>query len=291
MTDSAPFTLVRPARQNVALVLTSPHSGRRYSADFLAGSRLDALSIRRSEDCFVDELFGMAPTLGVPLLAAHFPRAYCDANREPWELDPTMFSGPLPDYANTSSPRVAAGLGTIARIVGTAEPIYARKLTFAEAEERIAQCWQPYHTALRALIDETLDTFGHCLVLDCHSMPTPPGRAGTRSDVVIGDGYGESCRGNWSRFVATELSGQGLKVRRNDPYAGGYITRHYGHPAQGVQVMQLELARGLYMHERHFLKNGRFEDIQTRLASFLETMTEAVRMFGAPGPDLRAAAE
>ncbi|WP_297366779.1 N-formylglutamate amidohydrolase [Acidocella sp.] len=290
MSAAPPLILHRPARQRAALVLTSPHSGRLYSPAFLAGSRLDSQAIRRSEDCFVDELFAAAPALGVPLLAATFPRAYCDANREAWELDPTMFSDPLPPYANTSSPRVAAGLGTIARIVGTSEPIYARPLTFAEAQTRIAQCWQPFHAALRGLIAETLDQFGHCLVLDCHSMPSAPGRP-PRAELVLGDGHGTCCAPAWSRFVTAEFTALGLKVRRNDPYAGGYITRHYGRPAEGVQVMQLELARGLYMHERQFLKHAGFEDLRARLTRFLETMTEAVRLFGAPGPTLRAAAE
>ncbi|WP_298284222.1 N-formylglutamate amidohydrolase [Acidocella sp.] len=291
MSAPPPFTLHRPARQRAALVLTSPHSGRLYSAAFLAGSRLDAQAIRRSEDCFVDELFAAAPALGVPLLAATFPRAYCDANREAWELDPAMFSDPLPPYANTSSPRVAAGLGTIARIVGTSEPIYGRRLSFAEARARIEQCWQPFHAALQALISETVTEFGHCLVLDCHSMPSAPGRAGPRAELVLGDGHGESCAPAWSRFVAAEFTALGLKVRRNDPYAGGYITRHYGRPAAGVQVMQIELARGLYMHERQFLKHAGFEDLRARLTRFLETMRDAVRQFGAPGPEARAAAE
>ncbi|MDD2703985.1 MAG: N-formylglutamate amidohydrolase, partial [Acidocella sp.] len=171
MSEFPPFSLLQPACQTAAMVLTSPHSGRRYDAAFLATARLDATAIRRSEDSFVEELFGAAPGLGVPLLAAEFPRAWCDANREPWELDPAMFADALPDYVNTTSPRVAAGLGTVARIVGTGEPIYARKLRFAEAKTRVETGWRPYHEALAGMIEETLGRFGHCLVLDCHSMP------------------------------------------------------------------------------------------------------------------------
>src|ERR1700686_42300 len=227
MTETPPFLLRKPLRQTAAVVLTSPHSGRQYGADFLAASRLDSTAIRRSEDSFVDELFAAGPGLGVPLLAAQFPRAYCDVNREPWELDPAMFTDKLPDYVNTASPRVHAGLGTIARIVGTGEPIYAGKLRFAEAQRRIQTCWQPFHDALSALIDETLARFGTCLVIDCHSMPTIPGRHAARADVILGDGHGTSCAPEWTNYMEAIFTGLGLNVRRNDPYAGGYITRNY----------------------------------------------------------------
>jgi len=291
MTAESPFTLVQPVRQSAALVLTSPHSGRRYDAAFLAQARLDPVALRRSEDSFVDELFAAAPRLGVPLLAAEFPRAWCDANREPWELDPGMFADALPDYANTTSPRVAAGLGTVARIVGAGEPIYGKKLRFADAKARVETCWRPYHEALAQLIEDTVAQFGHCLVLDCHSMPTPLGRLAARPDIVLGDGHGTCCGSAWTDYVESVFGGWGYAVRRNDPYAGGFITRHYGRPREGVQVMQVELARGLYMNERQFTRGGAFGVIQERLASFIAGLVEALQLWGAAGPDLRAAAE
>lgn len=291
MKDLSPFTLLRPKRQSAALVLTSPHSGRYYGEEFLAQARLDAQAIRRSEDSFVEELFGAAPALGLPLLAAEFPRAWCDANREPWELDPGMFADELPDYVNRHSPRVAAGLGTIARIVGTGEPIYTRKLNFAEAEERVRNCWQPFHEALATLIEETQSEFGHCLVLDCHSMPTPPGRSANRPDIVLGNGHGTSCAPGWTAYIESLLAGHGFSVRRNDPYAGGFITRHYGRPREGVQVVQLEVARGLYMNERQFTRNARFAQVQEHLSGFLRDMTNAMGLWGAAGPGYCAAAE
>ena len=147
-----PFVVLMPSRQTAPIVFASPHSGRTYPEAFLAESRLDPITIRRSEDSFVEELFGAAPLAGCPLIHALFPRAWCDVNREPWELDPAMFDTPLPDFVNAASPRVGAGLGTIARVVATGEAIYRRKLRFAEAESRIAGCWRPYHVALAGLI-------------------------------------------------------------------------------------------------------------------------------------------
>src|SRR5579859_1984109 len=144
-----PHEVAAPAQQQVALVCASPHSGSDYPAEFLAASRLDPLTLRRSEDSFVDEIFGGAAELGAPLLKARFPRAYLDPNREPFELDPAMFAEPLPAYVNSRSPRVQVGLGTIARVVATGEEIYAQKLRFADAVSRVERLYRPYHQALR----------------------------------------------------------------------------------------------------------------------------------------------
>ena len=246
----APYLLTRPAGPPaVPLVFASPHSGRAYPASFVAAARLDPVALRRSEDGFVEELFAAAAEHGAPLLAATFPRVFCDVNREPWELDPGMFDGPLPSWVNTASPRVGAGLGTIARVVATGEAVYRRKLTFQEAEDRIRRFWQPYHAALAALIAETRDEFGCCLLIDCHSMPTHPAQAASPPDFVLGDAHGTSCAPRATRLVEEALSDMGYRIRRNDPYAGGYVTRHYGRPREGVHALQIEVARPLYMNE------------------------------------------
>ncbi|WP_376089058.1 N-formylglutamate amidohydrolase [Roseomonas sp. CCTCC AB2023176] len=251
-TREAPFLLSRPARQRAPIVLASPHSGRNYPADFVAESRLDPLTLRRSEDSFVEELFSSGPERGIPLLAATFPRVYLDVNREPWELDPAMFDGPLPDWVNSASPRVGAGLGTIARVVASGEAVYRRRLPFEAAAERVRDLWQPYHEALAGLIRETVEAFGVCLLLDCHSMPSLPGERGPRAvDMILGDAHGTAAAPRATRMVEEGLSDLGYRVRRNDPYAGGYVTRHYGRPRDRVHAVQIEVARGLYMDERH----------------------------------------
>jgi N-formylglutamate deformylase len=269
-----PFTVTRPARALCPLVFASAHSGRLYPPDFLASARLDPVSLRKSEDAFVDELFGAAPDFGAPLLAAHFPRAWCDANREPWELDPGMFDAPLPDWVNSASPRVGAGLGTIARIVASGEQIYGRRLSFTEAESRIRACWEPFHAALSGLIAQTRAEFGHCLLVDCHSMPSHPG-GGALPDFVLGDAHGTACAPRATRQVESALQRLGFSVRRNDPYAGGYITRHYGRPRERVHVIQLELARGLYMDEARIERAPGFDALRGRIEALMAALAEA----------------
>ncbi|MFC0408268.1 N-formylglutamate amidohydrolase [Roseomonas elaeocarpi] len=268
-----PFVITRPVRQTMPLVFASPHSGRNYPADLLLSSRLSAVALRRSEDGFVEELFGEAPGLGAPLLAATFPRVYCDANREAWELDPTMFDGPLPEWVNTASPRVGAGLGTIARITGTGEPVYDRRLSFAEASERIERLWRPYHGALTELIAETRARFGYCLLVDCHSMPSGIPAAG-RAEFILGDAHGTACAPRATRVVEEALIALGRRVRRNDPYAGGYVTRHYGRPREGVHALQIEISRALYMDERRVAPLPSMHAVRNEITAVLRHLAE-----------------
>src|SRR5436305_6313162 len=189
-TAAGVLDLREPAARRLPLVVASPHSGTEYPADFVAASRLDPLALRQSEDSFVDELFAAAPRLGAPLLAARFPRAYLDVNREAYELDPAMFSDALPSFVNARSPRVRIGLGTIARIVASGEEIYAEKLRFADAEQRIERLYHPYHDILRRLVEETERMFGGYLLVDCHSMPSISGCGEDGADIVLGDCHG-----------------------------------------------------------------------------------------------------
>ncbi len=248
--------VVAPEQRQVPVVIASPHSGRAYPDAFLALSRLDGLTLRRSEDTYVDELVTPAAQLGIPVLKALFPRAFVDPNREPFELDPEMFADPLPAYVNTRSARVAAGLGTIAKIVAQGEEIYGGKLRLADALDRIERYYTPYHDALRALIDDTRARFGHCLLLDAHSMPSScgPGRTAGRPrdsvDFVLGDCYGTACDPSVIDTAADHLQRRGFSVSRNVPYAGGYTTRHYGRPKAQVHCLQIEINRALYMDER-----------------------------------------
>ena len=272
-------TVHRPVSQTVPLVFASPHSGRLYPPEFVSTARLDLLSLRRSEDSFVDELFAAAPSFGAPLLTACFPRAYCDPNREPWELDPAMFEDKLPAWVNTTSARVGAGLGTIARVVASGEAIYRGKLSFTEAERRVQTCWQPYHDTLTALIGGTRAVFGGCILVDCHSMPAP-GCAGTSvrgrigAEMVLGDAHGTACAPRITRFVEQVLMELGYVVRRNDPYAGGYVTRNYGRPREDVHALQLEIARGLYMNEARIERLPRFAGVQRDLTLLMDRLAE-----------------
>ncbi len=256
-----PFVVARPRELTAPLLFNSPHSGRIYPRAFLAASKLDALTLRRSEDSYVEELFGFVVGLGAPLLYAHFPRAYLDVNREPYELDPALFRDGLPHYANTQSVRVVGGLGTIARIVSESDEIYREPLSLVAALERINRLYTPYHATLRSLLLEAQQAFGLAVLIDCHSMPSNPiaDHGGVRPDFVLGDRYGTSCSGELTRVAAERLKAQGYAVALNKPYAGGYITEHYGRPHADQHALQVEINRALYMNEMSFDKSPGFE--------------------------------
>ncbi len=265
--------------QRVPFVFNSPHSGSHYPGRFLAMSRLDHNAIRRSEDCFVDELFGAAVALGAPMLAANFPRAYLDVNREPWELDPRMFAEPVPSFANIRSARVAGGLGTVPKLVGEGLDIYAQRLPLAEALARIQHTYKPYHETLKRLLARTQALFGYAVLVDCHSMPASIriGETGVRPDFIVGDRFGAAAAPALTETAIGLLIAMGYTVAHNKPYAGGFITEHYGRPARGVHALQIEVNRGLYMNERTFQKSSGFDalaDDLSRLSADLMAMPD-----------------
>lgn len=271
---SPPFEIVEPAAWRAPIIFNSPHSGSVYPEQFLSASRIDLAALRRSEDSFMDELIAGLSHRGFPTVSVNFPRSYVDVNREPYELDPRMFSGRLPSFANTRSMRVAGGLGTIPRVVGDGQEIYRERLSVEDALARIEALYKPYHRALRRLINKAHQAFGTAVVVDCHSMPSVGVSRDEprRPDVVIGDRYGTSCAPLLADMVEETMSRLGYSVGRNKPYAGGFITEHYGNPASGLHTVQLELNRAIYMDERRRERSARFAQVTSDFVILAETL-------------------
>tara|TARA_R110002049_G_scaffold30316_11_gene103837 strand:+ start:68715 stop:69599 length:885 start_codon:yes stop_codon:yes gene_type:complete len=272
MATTGPATVILPARQTLPVVFASPHSGRQYPQDLIASARIGSFELRASEDAFVDQLFAAAPQLGAPLLCATFPRAYVDVNRGAMELDPRMFDGELPADAETHSMRALSGLGSIPRVVSGGVEIYKSRLPVTEAFDRIDTYYRPYHRALQNLIKATRDAFGYCILIDCHSMPGDSvDSAKNRVDLVLGDCYGSSCHPSLTRFVDDCVRNLGFIPAHNDPYAGGYCTRHYGHPETNVHSLQIELARSLYMDEATITPHRGFDTLREQMTHLISS--------------------
>ena len=269
-----PFEVIEPTVPQGPVLFNSPHSGSTYPRAFLANSRLDMATLRRSEDTFVDDLFAGVVAQGYPLMRAHFPRCYVDVNREPYELDPRMFEGRLPSFANTRSMRVAGGLGTVARVVGDAQEIYDRRIPVDDALARIESLYKPYHRALRRLFTALHRDFDAAVLVDCHSMPSNAGirEERARPEFVIGDRYGTACVDVVADVTEQTLRELGYAVSRNKPYAGGFITEHYGNPAAGLHAIQLEVNRALYMDERRYVRSSGF----ARVAADMQTLARRI---------------
>jgi len=272
----ATYQLQLPSNRTTSVIFASPHSGRSYPWSFLRKSVLDELAIRSSEDAFVDLLFADAPSFGAPLLSAVMPRAFVDLNRNADELDPALIEGVRRTGHN---PRVTSGLGVIPRVVSNGRAIYSGKISKLEADIRLENHWHPYHVTLETLIDESHQIFGEAVLIDCHSMPHEAidniSRAGIpRADIVLGDRYGAAAHSDIVERVEAAFVGAGLKVVRNAPFAGAYVTQHYGRPSKNQHVVQIEIDRSLYMNEQMVRPNGNFQSFQKLMGSVAKEIAQ-----------------
>jgi N-formylglutamate amidohydrolase len=267
-----PYVLIEALHRTAPLIFSSPHSGRRYPPELLAAARTGLLSLRRTEDVFVDELFAGAAAHGAAVLSATIARAYIDLNRDPSELDPEMFDERLPHAAQ--SPRVQAGLGAIPRITGDGQAIYRRKLSLAEAERRIAAVHRPYHTMLHTLVEDTKARFGCAVLVDCHSMPSCA-RGAHAPDIVLGDRFGASCHPSVTALAEATLRRLGYRVARNAPFAGGHTTQTYGRPASRIHALQVEINRALYVDERTLERTNGFARVRNDMGRLAEALSAA----------------
>lgn len=276
MTQDA-YHLFRPRQRTTPVVFSSPHSGRAYATTFGDGSRLDALALRSSEDAFVDQLFSAAPQAGAPLITARAPRAFLDLNRATEELDAALIAE-VPRQPH--NPRISSGLGVIPRVVSGGRVIYHGKLSLSEARTRLRHFWYPYHAALRRLLEESRDMFGQAILIDCHSMPHEAieahGQASgtTRPEVVLGDRYGAAADRDVVEQVAEAFAAAGLRVARNTPFAGAYITQAYGRPSRRQHAIQVEIDRALYMDEARILPRPDFEAFRGVITQVIADITK-----------------
>ncbi len=282
-----PYHLTMPEARTTSVVFASPHSGREYPWDFVRRSVLDERTLRSSEDAFVDRLFADAPDHGAPLLSARYPRAWLDVNRSSDELDPALIDG---IGRGTHNPRVASGLGVVPRVVANGRAIYRGKITRSEAESRIRDVWHPWHETLSSLLRESRDLFGEAILVDCHSMPHEAienlsHHRGSRPEIVLGDRFGAAAGAEIVDRIEAAFGAAGLRVARNAPFAGAFVTQHYGRPASHQHVVQVEIDRALYMNERQVRPNGNY-------AAFAELMRGVVgEIAGIGRRDMPLAAE
>ena len=255
-----PYHLTMPEVRTTSVVFASPHSGREYSWNFVRRSVLDERTLRSSEDAFVDRLFSAAPDNGAPLLSARYPRAWLDVNRSSDELDPALIEG---IGRGAHNPRVASGLGVVPRVVANGRAIYRGKIAQHEAESRIRDVWHPWHETLSTLLRESRDLFGEAILIDCHSMPHEAienlsHHRGARPEIVLGDRFGAAASADVVDRIEAAFGAAGLRVARNAPFAGAFVTQHYGRPARHQHVVQVEIDRALYMDERQVRPNANY---------------------------------
>ena len=265
-TDIRQHTIVEPDSLTSGVVFALPHSGRDYGVSFLNQSILDEISIRSSEDAFLDQLIDGIERYGAPKIIANAPRAFIDLNRSTDELDPALISG---IKNNVRNPRISSGLGVIPRVVSHGKEIYRGKLSLEQAQSRIEYYWKPYHKDLSILLTRAQSIYGQSLLIDMHSMPHEA--VATQSsfikapEIVVGYRFGMSSDPEFTNLIVSILKHHGFRVAKNTPFAGAFITKHHGKIKERTHAIQLEIDRSLYMNEEQISPNSGFDKLKSRL--------------------------
>ena len=265
-TDIRQHAIVEPDSLTSGVVFALPHSGRDYGVSFLNQSILDEISIRSSEDAFLDQLIDGIERYGAPKIIANAPRAFIDLNRSTDELDPALISG---IKNNVRNPRISSGLGVIPRVVSHGKEIYRGKLSLEQAQSRIEYYWKPYHKDLSILLTRAQSIYGQSLLIDMHSMPHEA--VSTQSsfikapEIVVGDRFGMSSDPEFTNLIVSILKHHGFRVAKNTPFAGAFITKHHGKIKERTHAIQLEIDRSLYMNEEQISPNSGFGKLKSRL--------------------------
>lgn len=274
-----PFRLERPVAPAVPVLFDSPHSGLVHPPDFRPVASREA--IRTTWDAYVDELFSGVTLAGATLLAAHFPRAYIDANRAADDIDPALLAEPWPEPVVLSD-HARRGMGLIRRFALPGVPMYDRTLSVAEVRARIDGHYRPYRRALAAELDALHARHGAVRHFNCHSMKSR-GNAmnldagAARPDIVLGDRDGTSAPSEFTAWVAAWFTAEGFSVAINRPYRGADLVRAHGDPARGRYSVQIELNRALYLEESRCVRLPGFGTLQATLARFASAVAVRTR--------------
>ena len=269
-----------PAAAAIPLVLDSPHSGHAFPDDF--GAMVSELELREGEDCYVDELYAGGPEMGVPLLAALWPRTYLDPNRHAGDVDLDLIEGNWTGEYRPSG-KAKVGKALIWRTLEDGRPIYAKKLGVDKVLQRIERCHAPYHEAIQDLLNKTHTRFGRVYHINCHSMravagkQSDDGEGNARADFVLGDRDGTSCDPAFTEFVRASLAGMGYRVKVNDPYKGVELVRAYSDPKAGRHSLQVEINKRLYMNEATLEKNEGFRSLRASLTELLKEISKYIK--------------
>lgn len=267
------FDLIKPAAPKLPIIISVPHAGTDFPDDIRAELKPNVLP-PDDTDWSVNRLYDFATELGIPMLCARYSRWVIDLNRNP-DSTPLYHDG-----------RVLTGLCPATNFLG--EPIYQDERAAVAAEEvarRKVLYFEPYHQALQQLLDETKAQFGRVLLWDCHSIrrvvvainPEP------FPDLILGSADETSAAPTLIGQALAVLGSAGYSLNHNHPFKGGFITRHFGQPAQQQHALQLEMAKQVYMddHEQHY-DEQRATKIRTLLNQTLQALGHELLQHQAP---------
>jgi N-formylglutamate deformylase len=255
-----------PDAAEIALLVSIPHTGTFVPAGIAVQFANEHIASELMTDWALHELYTFLPGLGVDVIHATHHRFVVDLNRPP-DARP-LYPG-----------RFETGLVPTESFQG--EPIWRQAPSSSEIARRLEQFHRPYHAALERRLKEKVAHFGHCYLIDAHSVESRASRlhGALSDDIYLGDRDRRTCDPSFIGRVAELFAAQGLKVSVNEPYKGGYITAHYC-SFVGVQTLQIEMCQRLYMTEgqpERASGDARFAPFQQRLRDVFAGIAEFVR--------------
>ena len=235
------------------VLITVPHSGDFYPDVFLKNIRLDLDKIRKIEDFKSDQIIKFVSKDVADVIVAQCSRAVVDLNRSRKAIDNNMFEKVILHSNADEKKMLSYGLGVFPKLIQN-ENIFKEKLPTSYGNYILENFYDPFHLNVNSQIETLFSKFGVCYHFDLHSMPHKALKnMKNKPDIVLGDNYRKSCSLEFMHYIKSSFEKYGLKVSINDPYAGGFITRHYGNPSKGIETIQIEVNRNLYMDEQNLL--------------------------------------
>lgn len=246
------FRVERPTVEALPIVVDVPHAGEWIPPVVEAEMSVGPRPPKRDLDLFTDRMWEHAPSVGATLIESKVSRYVIDLNRAADDISAVAVDGAV----SVDEPGYYQERGVVWRTTTDGTPVIPAPMAQSAYQRRIDTFWRPYHAALREELERIRDEFGFAILVDGHSMPSL-GRTlrrsdNRRADIVPGDLDGTSCNTAVTEVVAAHFRESGYSVRTNDPYKGGWITRHYGNPHHDIHAIQIEVNRDLYMDEKTF---------------------------------------
>ena len=256
---------------SLPIIISMPHSGRIYSQNFLKNTLLSKKELQYSEDNYVDKVLSKVLSNNISYVKANFPRSFIDVNRNPLEIDPLMISSEIPKFEASKFSKVESGIGVIHRVSCYGNEIYGRSLSRKEIINRLLSYYFPYHRSIKSIIKKLKQKHDIILLLDFHSMPSKI--LERNIDIVVGNNFNSSCNKTLSSKAIKYFNYFNYSSSLNDPFAGGYITQYYGKPIEGVNVLQIEINRSLYMNEETLeLENAKVNSLSINIDLIIKSL-------------------
>jgi len=279
MIHAAPGLFLRyePLKQAVPLLVDVSRSGREYPKEYR--SPLPFTTVHDNVSMYVEDLWSGAPAVGATLLYCSFPNTWVDVNRNELDMDPALVDGQWPVELKPTA-RTLEGLGLIKTKARYGEPFQERKLTVAEIQQRLDNYYRPYHAELKRIADELYSKFARLTQISCHCMsavgaPTHPDAGKPRADFCVSDLKGVTASKQAMALVVDTLKSYGYSVSVNAPYVGNELIKRIGDPARGIDSIQVEINKKLFMDTKTFRATEGLAKVKADLDRLLTVLAQA----------------